>query len=92
MTSMWRDIICAKMSDKAEQRDEFDLEHVRIDRSVVRVFSSHAEAEAPDKAYWLSRSPHERLRHMEILRGVNHDPSATARLLRILESASRQSS
>src|SRR4029077_1147430 len=63
-----RDIIADnKMSEPLEPRDEFDTEQPKLDRSVVRVFSSHAEADAADKAYWLSRSPHERLRHMEIL-------------------------
>jgi hypothetical protein len=72
--------------------DEFDTDQPRLDRSVIRVFSSHADADAADKAYWLSRSPHERLRHMEMLRRMNYGPSATARLQRILEFASRQSS
>jgi hypothetical protein len=80
------------MSDPLEPLDQFDTGQPRLDRSVVRVFSSHAEADAADKAYWLSRSPHERLRHMEILRRMNYGPRASARLQRILEFASRESS
>lgn len=89
-----RDIIVPhkKMPDPRESPDGFETEQPRLDRSVVRVFSSHAEADAADKAYWLSRTPHERLRHMEILRRMNYGPRAIARLQRILEFASRESS
>jgi hypothetical protein len=85
-------IVVNKMSDPLEPLDEFDTGQPRLDRSVVKVFSSHAEADAADKAYWLSRTPHERLRHMEILRRINYGPRACARLQRVLEFASRESS
>jgi hypothetical protein len=51
-----------------------------------------AEADAADKAYWLSRSPHERLRCVEILRRMNYGARATARLQRVLEFAAREPS
>jgi hypothetical protein len=40
-----------------------------------------------DKAYWLSRTPCERLQHMEVLRRINYGHHATARLQRVFEVA-----
>ncbi len=41
--------------------------------------------ESDIKSYWLSRTPHERLRYMETLRRMNYGDRATARLQRVLE-------
>lgn len=50
-----------------ESREEQALEP-RVDRTAFAVFSSFAEAEAADEAYWQSRTPAERLAHLELLR------------------------
>lgn len=63
------------------------LDELKVDRSAVSVFTSFEEADAADKAYWLSRTPHERLRHMEVLRRINYGYRATERLQRVLELA-----
>jgi len=47
------------MSDKSRQPEESET---RIDRSAFSIFSSFAEADAADKAHWLSRTPEERAR------------------------------
>jgi hypothetical protein len=77
------------MTEASEPQDEIETGQPRLDRSVVSVFSSFAEADAADKAYWLSRTPHERLRCMETLRRMNYGSRATARLQRVLEFATR---
>jgi hypothetical protein len=40
-----------------------------------------------EKDYWLSRTPSERLQHIEVLRRINYGHHATARLQRVLEVA-----
>ena len=64
-------------------------EYLHVDRKAFKVFASFEAAAAEDKAYWLSRTPYERLRHLEYLRRMNYGPSATARLQRVLEITSR---
>lgn len=62
----------------------------RIDRTAFSIVSSHEEAEAEDRAFWLSKTPHERLAGIELTRQVlyGYDP-ATARLQRVLEITRR---
>jgi hypothetical protein len=62
------------------------IDEVRLDKSVLEVFSSFEEAEAADRAYWHSRTPEERLQAVELMRqsAYGNDP-ATARLQRVLE-------
>ncbi|HEX6750325.1 MAG TPA: hypothetical protein VF092_23730 [Longimicrobium sp.] len=55
----------------------------RLDKkafSVVPAFEEDEEIE-----YWLTRTPIERLRHVETLRRMNYGALATARLQRVLE-------
>ena len=66
-----------------------DTSEPRIDRSAFSVFSSFAEADATDKAYWRSRTPEERVRHIEFLRRVNYGDRASERLQRVLEIVTR---
>jgi len=61
----------------------------RIDRTAFSVVSSFEEADRQDKEYWLSRTPRERLQHVELLRRINYGTRATARLQRVLEIAQR---
>ena len=58
-----------------------------VDRTAVATASLQAVSD--EKAYWLLRTPHERLQHIEILRQINHGNRAAARLQRILEVAQR---
>ena len=41
----------------------------RVDRTAFSVFSSFEEADAADDAYWRSRTPDERLAHLELPTG-----------------------
>ncbi len=64
------------------------IDSVKIDRKALSVGSV---LEPPDeKAYWLSRTPHERLQAAELMRQIvyGYDPSTT-RLQRVLEIAQR---
>jgi hypothetical protein len=60
----------------------------KIDRTAFSV-TTFEEAEREDKEYWFSKTPRERLQHMELLRRINYGSSATARLQRVLEIAQR---
>jgi hypothetical protein len=64
-------------------------EFPRMDKTAFSVVSSFEEADKEDKKYWLSRTPIERLRHMELLRRINYGSNATARLQRVLEIIER---
>jgi len=64
-------------------------EFPKVDRTAFSVVSSFEEAERQDREYWLSRTPLERLQHMEVLRRINYGADATARLQRVLEIAER---
>jgi hypothetical protein len=64
------------------------LHSVKIDR---KAFSVGSVLEPSDeKAYWLSKTPHERLQAAELMRQIvyGYDP-ATTRLQRVLEIAQR---
>jgi hypothetical protein len=56
-----------------------------IDKTALSTAPLHSGSDI--KAYWLSVSPHERLRQVEILRRINYGRRATARLSRVLEIA-----
>jgi hypothetical protein len=61
------------------------VDQVRLDRSAFEVAS--LDDEDPDKAYWQSKSPEERMEALELLRQIiyGYDP-ATTRLQRVLEA------
>ncbi|MGI9036169.1 MAG: hypothetical protein ACR2GD_09040 [Pyrinomonadaceae bacterium] len=59
-----------------------DLE-IRLDKTKISVSDSFDNSEA--KKYWHSRTPQERLLHVERLRRINYGAGATERLQRILE-------
>jgi len=61
----------------------------KLDRTAFSVVSSFEEADKQDKEYWLSRTPLERLQHIEFLRRINYGSDAAARLQRVLEIAQR---
>jgi hypothetical protein len=66
------------------------MDHYGVDRSALSIAT--LEDDSQDKIYWMSRTPEERLEHMEMLRRINHGNAATARLQRILEIVERKQS
>ena len=66
------------------------LSKLKVDRSALTVSSFQDESD--EKEYWFKRTPHERMRQIEILRRINYGHRATARLQRILEIAEREGS
>jgi hypothetical protein len=67
-------------------KDRPPAEPYRVDRSVVTVGDAFGESD--EKAFWLSKTPQERLEAMQYLREIayGHD-AATGRLQRVLEVA-----
>ncbi|HEY7545389.1 MAG TPA: hypothetical protein VID27_10925 [Blastocatellia bacterium] len=63
-----------------EKSNSFSL---KIDKTALSIKTLREESD--DKAYWLSKTPQERLQHIEILRRINYGDRATARLQRVLE-------
>jgi hypothetical protein len=62
--------------------------NLKVDR---RAFSVGSLTEPSDeKAYWLARTPSERLQQVEILRRINYGYRATVRLQRVLEITERE--
>lgn len=62
---------------------------LEVDRTILSVSSLTEESD--EKAYWLSRTPDERLQHMELLRRINWGEQATAKMQRVLEIVERTS-
>jgi len=65
------------------------IKTVRMDKTVLTVFSSFEEADAADRAYWHSRTPLERLEALELMRqsAYGYDDPSASRLQRVLEVA-----
>lgn len=63
------------------------LPELQIDKTAFSV--GRLDEQGDDKAYWLARSPQERLRHIEHLRRLNYGHRATERLQRVLEDVER---
>ncbi len=63
----------------------------RMDKSILSVTSLFEESD--EKGYWHSKTPHERLEAVELMRQINYgyDPTTT-RLQRVLEVAQLTSS
>lgn len=62
---------------------------VRVDRTAFSVASVHDETD--EKAYWLMKTPHERLAALELMRQMiyGYEYSPESRLQRVLEIAKR---
>ncbi|QLQ07564.1 MAG: hypothetical protein HZY76_17115 [Anaerolineae bacterium] len=73
------------MEQNTTQTSETMLDELKIDRQVFLVSTEFDDEER--KNYWLSRTPYERLRHVEVLRRINYGDQATGRLQRVLELA-----
>jgi hypothetical protein len=65
------------------------IANLKLDRSAFSI--GWLTDESDEKAYWLARTPQERLRQMEILRRINYGNRATERLQRVLEITERKS-
>lgn len=63
---------------------------LKIDKTKLSVVHEFDNSE--EKAYWLSRTPEERLRHVETLRRMNYGDKATERLQKVIEVVKRQTS
>lgn len=67
-------------------RDDLSVQ-MKMDRSTVSVVAlSHT---GDERAYWGSKTPVERIQHMEILREINYGDAASRRLQRIFEVVKR---
>jgi len=62
---------------------EQNVKNLRMDKRFFSVASLSDQTD--DKEYWLSKTPIERMQHMELLRRINYGHGATARLQRIFE-------
>jgi hypothetical protein len=58
---------------------------LKIDKAALSLVPNFDTTD--EKAYWLSRTPSERLQHIEVLRRINDGHHATTRLQRVLEVA-----
>ena len=62
--------------------------NLKVDRNAFSVGSITEPSD--EKAYWLARTPSERLQQVEILRRINYGHRATVRLQRVLEITERE--
>jgi len=60
-----------------------DSINLKIDKTALSTADTFDDSDM--KAYWHSRTPYERLQHIEILRRINYGDKACARLQRVLE-------
>jgi hypothetical protein len=67
------------------KKDTFPAQKVDRTRLVISALTD----ESDEKAYWLTRSPQERLAQIEFLRQINYGTQAAARLQRVLEITQR---
>jgi hypothetical protein len=65
--------------------DQNGKDNPKLDRTAFSVISLGDDE--GDRAYWQTRSPQERLQHVEYLRRMNYGDRATARLQRVFEIA-----
>ena len=62
-----------------------ELIDIRLDKSKFSVISLSEQSR--EKNYWLTVSPVERLKQIEVLRRINYGNSAASRLQRVLENS-----
>ena len=67
---------------------EKELIDIQLDKNHFSVISLSERSK--DTNYWLTVSPVDRLKQMEVLRRINYGNSATSRLQRVLENSERQ--
>jgi len=60
-----------------------DVPEPRLDKTAVSIVPlSQAD---DDNAYWWSRTPEDRMQHLEYLRRLNYGEAATGRMVKVLE-------
>jgi hypothetical protein len=64
---------------------EDDFEEPRVDRTAVSLVIGFDDMERA--RYWQSRTPAERMEHLELLRRINYGDAATGRVQRVIEFA-----
>jgi hypothetical protein len=62
--------------------------NLKIDRKAFSIVS--LTEDLGEKAYWLARTPQERLKQVEILRRINYGNKSAARLQRVFEITERE--
>ncbi len=62
--------------------------NLKIDRKAFSVVS--LTDDSGEKAYWLARTPQERLKQMEILRRINYGTKSAARIERVIQIVDRE--
>jgi hypothetical protein len=68
------------------------LEYFKMDRTALRIYSSHEEAHNDALENWLSRPPQERVAAVEYLRMIHHGPEyhpTSARIQRVYQIIER---
>lgn len=60
---------------------------LKLDKTALSIGSLSDTSE--ERTYWLTQTPRERLKQIEILRRINYGNRATRRLQRVLEVAQR---
>lgn len=69
-----------------DKQHTFDADELVVDRAAFSVVDLDDTDDAADeRAYWWSRTPQERMHHLEYLRHVNYGDQASGRLQRVLE-------
>ncbi len=70
--------------------EKINAPYMRIDKTAISTATLFDKSDL--KTYWHSRTPHERLQYIEILRRTNYGYNAASRLRRVLEIAERTQS
>jgi hypothetical protein len=63
---------------------------LKVDREAFSVAS--LTDESGEKAYWLARTPQERLQQVELLRRINYGTKSAARIEKVIEIVDREQS
>ncbi len=56
---------------------------IRLDKTKISISSDFDNSD--EKEYWLSRTPQERIAHIEFLRRINYGDETTKRIQRVFE-------
>ena len=93
---LWEDFYDVLISESRKNEPKVSWEELEKEIELIDILKvdkksfslSSLSGESDDKAYWLSKTPHERLMATELMRQINYgyDPT-TARLQKVLEIA-----
>ncbi len=62
--------------------------NLKVDRKAFSVVS--LTDDSGEKAYWLARTPQERLKQVEILRRINYGTKSAAQIERVIQIVDRE--